>query len=663
MVKRGLVKSIKEFWRKRPFLFMIIILAVILIIIIFGAKISLYFNYLLGNDTLLQLSSDKKELFFNHGEEEKITFKIAITANPFCSVYCNYRFENIGNNKIMDNNNFTVKTIAPFVKQYKIKEENMGNGQELYRFVIECSSKKSFLCQTKEDKTKRNILITVNYNLTEEDKKYVENLMNNLNNLSIAIYSMENEIKYNNNSIKELKEILIFNVTEEETDNLNNKIEEKKSKLTEISENWNMQEYVLVEKEYNLTNIVEINQEVANLKKELNIIEYNLLVRDVKNMSLKLNELKKLQINQTFLQELDKIILDFNNKIANFSKKDYLENKLRGFLEIQKRINNFSKTVVIQPNITKFSSINVSELNRSEIKIPDDNNTKLIIFEYPSQKCCVFGQCKECCINETCKNSKENYPIMFIHGHSFNKDLPIEFNLDGFNKLQDNLEKEGYLDAGVISINDNFKGSWADIPAPLLTKSSYYYDILKKEDNYITVPSKGESIDSYALRMKDIVEITKKETGRPKVIIIAHSMGGLVVRRYIQIFGGDSVDKIILIGTPNLGIEGDIATYCPIIGEEPECKDMIKNSMFMNKLNSEKPNIPVYMIVGDGCKMQGRTGDGIVLKENAILEGANNYVVNGTCKDLESLLHIQMLDPELYPEVFEIIKKALKEEN
>jgi hypothetical protein len=61
--------------------------------------------------------------------------------------------------------------------------------------------------------------------------------------------------------------------------------------------------------------------------------------------------------------------------------------------------------------------------------------------------------------------------------------------------------------------------------------------------------------DPYVLiqSLKEKIEEVKNQTGAEKVNIIAHSMGGLIVKKYIMDYGQDSVDKFIDIGTPHLG--------------------------------------------------------------------------------------------------------------
>ncbi|NLW39861.1 MAG: alpha/beta fold hydrolase [Tissierellia bacterium] len=59
-----------------------------------------------------------------------------------------------------------------------------------------------------------------------------------------------------------------------------------------------------------------------------------------------------------------------------------------------------------------------------------------------------------------------------------------------------------------------------------------------------------EAVDKYL--SKDIKR-AKMESKKDKVILIGHSLGGLLGRAYLAYFSPSSVDKLIMIGTPNLG--------------------------------------------------------------------------------------------------------------
>ena len=59
--------------------------------------------------------------------------------------------------------------------------------------------------------------------------------------------------------------------------------------------------------------------------------------------------------------------------------------------------------------------------------------------------------------------------------------------------------------------------------------------------------------------------------------------------------------------------------------------------------------------------MGGEDGDGIVLGRNVPLPFSKNYVLHGECTDsLESNLHTKMLDPDLYPETFSLVKDLIR---
>ena len=140
-------------------------------------------------------------------------------------------------------------------------------------------------------------------------------------------------------------------------------------------------------------------------------------------------------------------------------------------------------------------------------------------------------------------------------------------------------------------------------------------------------------------------------------------MGGLVARSYMQIFGDSSVDKLIMISTPNKGISESVSEYCPVLGEKKECNYMSQESIFIKKINDPlktPKNTGLYNIIGIGCDMKNGNGDGIVRKEDAELEYAENFYVNGSCSRLK-LLHAKILDIDNYPEVYEHVKTALRD--
>lgn len=60
-------------------------------------------------------------------------------------------------------------------------------------------------------------------------------------------------------------------------------------------------------------------------------------------------------------------------------------------------------------------------------------------------------------------------------------------------------------------------------------------------------------IDDYVRPVHEAVEAMRTETGSDKVIIVAHSMGGLVARAYLRDHGMARIARVITLGTPHHG--------------------------------------------------------------------------------------------------------------
>jgi hypothetical protein len=193
--------------------------------------------------------------------------------------------------------------------------------------------------------------------------------------------------------------------------------------------------------------------------------------------------------------------------------------------------------------------------------------------------------------------------------------------------------------------------------------ATYYYDAYLSGSSYILSAAKSESIDTYAIRLKEMVSTLKARTGSDKVVIVTHSMGGLVARRYLQLFGDGDTEKLIMLAPPSHGVNASVARICPFFGADKECGEIKAGSPMLAKLNdpSRQPNIPVYVIAGRGCDMNGKDGDGIVTLESAELPGAQNIVVNGTCPSATTPFHTEMLNAQKYSEIYSIVSGLLEE--
>src|SRR5205085_207337 len=102
-----------------------------------------------------------------------------------------------------------------------------------------------------------------------------------------------------------------------------------------------------------------------------------------------------------------------------------------------------------------------------------------------------------------------------------------------------------------------------------LRAADYYVAYAHLESSGCYTPPISENVG----RLQNAIDLAKAATGQSKVILIAHSMGGLIARAYIEgpDYAGD-VSSLFTFGSPHLGIPSDalvflanglsLGTYC-----------------------------------------------------------------------------------------------------
>lgn len=403
-----------------------------------------------------------------------------------------------------------------------------------------------------------------------------------------------------------------------------------------------------------------------------NICNFTARTENILNVTQQAWQERYLEQNYSFTLEFNQNVQDYIHNLREGVKAELRRNWTASILDplpLQPVTSTYNLTpAAIMGLELKACTISNETISVLSYPLLEISSISLIIpnisLEEPAPLCCVGGECQMCCTAKSCQEDPSLYPVLFIHGHAISGDVAADYSLEGFQQIQDRLEEDGYVNAGAITLytsRDIPAGEWGKPKAPFTLRGSYYFDFFEDENNYVVVPTKSENIDTYAVRMKEIIETIKYNTGKPKVKIVAFSMGGLVTRRYLQIFGVENVEKVVLIAVPNHGIVGDVVEYCPLIGEKRECEDMNAESVFIKKLNQGRlPAIPIYNIVATGCEMDNGIGDGAVLERSAILPGAENFVINGTCPSTVNPLHVEIRNIGKYPEVYEIVKEGLE---
>jgi triacylglycerol lipase len=123
-------------------------------------------------------------------------------------------------------------------------------------------------------------------------------------------------------------------------------------------------------------------------------------------------------------------------------------------------------------------------------------------------------------------------------------------------------------------------------------------------------------IDSYAGGLARQVEKILADTGAEKLVILAHSMGGLVARAYIRQCGAHRVAKLITLGTPHHG------TVMARLGAGENGRQMVPDSAWLQRLNEDAPTLPLVSVFSHQ--------DNIVLpQESAALAGAKVVRLSG----------------------------------
>lgn len=114
------------------------------------------------------------------------------------------------------------------------------------------------------------------------------------------------------------------------------------------------------------------------------------------------------------------------------------------------------------------------------------------------------------------------------------------------------------------------------------------------------------------------VRLLQSRTGAERVDIVAHSMGGLAVRHYLQFNGGASqVRRVVFLGTPHRG------TVAAILAWGEGGREMVPGSDFLNELNEGNP-------VPDGVEalaIRSAVDLRVIPQSSAMLPGARNMEI------------------------------------
>jgi hypothetical protein len=409
---------------------------------------------------------------------------------------------------------------------------------------------------------------------------------------------------------------------------------------------------VLVEERNNITSTIQSRRALAS--------ENVLSLADAENVKYDIQKLTtyKSQFNGRLDLTANITIEILNNYISALQASNVL---IEHPIDLNSRINEtlipyflpmaFTLREMNSCETKNALKVNYTNINYEIIQEINTTNAKQI------QNISLPPLLPRACFKDVCKpylyDANKNYPLVLVHGHGFySKNSPI-IPSQVYNGLQNSLlNDELYIPAGILKEDtDIISNSLGFIDAPFVYKASYYPEDIRDD----------ESIELFADRLNTIVRKAKEETGKDKVTIICHSMGGLVTRTYLKKYGTNDVNFVIIGGTPNYGVTSETVTFCKLFGRDKECDEMFEQSQFISDLENEpKYNIPIYTIRGEGCSTFGDDGDGIVQSKSVPLSYSINYAFNGTCS-FTGDFHTNLFNPEYSPAIYDKVKELLVE--
>jgi triacylglycerol lipase len=165
---------------------------------------------------------------------------------------------------------------------------------------------------------------------------------------------------------------------------------------------------------------------------------------------------------------------------------------------------------------------------------------------------------------------------------------------------------------------------------PQLLKHGYDVTAIDLEPPYA-------GLDHMARQLHRHIEGLLRERSAPRIIVIAHSMGGLAARACVETYGEGPIEKIISIGTPHHG------TRLAYLGRGKNARDMEPQSKWLKSLPAQWTRAVPFVSI------RSRQDNFISPQESAALPGANNLEVEG-------LGHLTMVASG---EILEVLKEVL----
>jgi hypothetical protein len=650
---------LKNFFTKKRIILLFLVAIVLVFVYTLAIFSSARFNFYTSEEIIIEQfpAPAYQTVLRNSSAEYAIT--TSLDAYPGCEVTCSFSAPNY-------TNEIKFKGKISLQHNFSINSPIWGSGSEIFLFESACETKSSLTCKGTKAVTKKSALI-LQYALTVEDQRIVDNkeaydtFLTDYANLKQNI--QRTGIEYYDATF-DLISIALLQYAPDS-----------------IVTKWNQERFSAIGSPQNISYLLDANAQIQSevteyLEKEKNLsrnyafLDHELLVNLTGTAKTyaepnrsKLNTVLmafNLEHNVTFVKDIDEHIINTTFAIQTILNiQNDLDNARISIVDIAKSYNLSNlepcaalKKISKEYNTTSPFDTYCQEIHGQEIHIPQVRiKSKVIQFNNTdvSWKLDNYLECGSTC-------SEDKTVVLFVHGHAFTDSSSPEALINSLEKIQTKLSIPS---GGSVKLNSLFSTAKESVPLPLSFSTTYYQIVYHDIGDYTYSTQKSERIENYALRLGEVVDETRRITGVQNITLIAHSMGGLVVREYQRIFKDDNI-VIITINTPHNGIDKDSFDICNLFGSDVECEDMRDNSVFLRRLNSYTPKVPIYNIYSDGCVQKEGTGDGILAVTSAQLDIATKqYVINGTCANKITFLHLTAIDPDIHPEIVDILEDIL----
>lgn len=195
----------------------------------------------------------------------------------------------------------------------------------------------------------------------------------------------------------------------------------------------------------------------------------------------------------------------------------------------------------------------------------------------------IITQIPEYEVYHTITHFEKVYPILFLHGNSGNLHYWVQ-TTEGYKEALMKIAEEHYRNYEALECNlhiyphtqipNTYLRSY---PKRQIYNAQYYLNAPINRDNiHGAIGSNGNviplsqsnaekynnviSYGTYAQRVAEIVNRILDATYSDKILVVAHSMGGLVIRSAIKYYGlQDKVERLLTIGTPHNGVTWQVS--------------------------------------------------------------------------------------------------------